>query len=344
MPTHTTPADYDEVLLRGMYRRMKLIREVEETFSELAEAGETPGDAHLYIGQEAIAVGTCLAIRDDDVIVGTHRGHGHVLAKGVDVNEVMAEFGGKETGLSNGRGGEMALFAPNDGVLETTGMVGANPPHIVGAMLAATLDGTDQVGVSFFGEGATNQGVAHEAMNLAAVWDLPVIFVCENNKYGVSTPADTVVAGDLCDRVEGYGIPAEKLDGQDVFEVYEAVLTAAEEVRNGDGPRFFECDTYRYSGHFSAEAELLGDRPYRPEAEVERWKAERDPITTFKSAVESAGALASDDLMVIDDEVTQTVAEAVEFMQESDFPDEENALTNVYTDEEYPTLPIPSYR
>lgn len=333
---------YDPDMLREAYRQMRLIREFEETVDELGERGEIVGETHLYTGQEAVAVGTCSALRDDDIVGSTHRSHGHVLAKGADPREVMAEIGGKETGIVGGRGGEMHMFAPEIGLLETNSLVGASTPHVAGAVLSGQLDGDDRVGVAFFGDGASNQGVVFETMNLAAIWDLPVVFLCENNQYAVSTSVETAAAGDnLSARASGFGIPSETIDGQDVLTVYETVDAAVERARNGEGPQFVECETYRFTGHYSAEYKLLSEeQQYRDDAEIDR---ARDPITVMREAVTEAGVLAEDELVSIDKAVEAEVEDAVEFMQDSSFPPAEDALENVYADQNYENTPAPRY-
>lgn len=336
---------HDDEDLREMYRLLRLCRTFEEARESLVDAGEVPGHCHLSVGQEAVAVGTCLPLRDDDVIGSTHRCTAHVIAKGADPNVVMAEFGAKQTGMCAGRGGEMHMFDPALGV-ETSGIVGGTAPHVAGAVTAAQIDDRDRVGVSFFGDGGINQGVVPETMNLAAVWDLPMVFLCENNKYGAATPRDYAVAGErIADRAVGYGMPTQTVDGQDVFAVHDAVTEAIDAARDGRGPSFIECDTYRYTGHYSKEEAMLGDdRAYRSDAEIEDWRQNRDPIDTFRATVVGgAGRLTEADLEAIDDAVDRTVDEAVAFMRESDHAPAENALAETYADQSYATLPDRRY-
>ena len=338
-------ASYDEDLLRRMYRLLREIREFELTAQNLSDSGEIPGPIHLYLGQEAVAVGTCLALGEEDIIGSTHRGHGHVLAKGADIDRMMAELAGKETGLNHGRGGSMHMVDFSLGIFGCNAIVGASVPHVAGGILSSKLDGNDRVGVSFFGDGASNQGVVHETMNMAATWDLPVVFLCENNQYAVSTSQSEAVAGEkISDRAASYGIPGETINGQNVLEVFETVQAAVENARTDSQPRLIECKTYRYSGHFSGEADLLKDRPYRDDDEIETWKKERDPIKTFRKALLEGDVFNEDELDEIDDEVEGRIEEAAEFALESEYPDGEKAPKNTYADQDYPNFPAAKYR
>lgn len=334
MSQPVTAHDYDEAVLRKMYRRMRLIREVELALLDLVETGEIPGDAHMCNGQEASAVGTCFALEDDDLITGTHRSHGHVLAMGTDVDELLAEFGGKATGVCGGRGGEFHLYDPENGVFETSAVVGASVPHCAGAMLSSQVDGDDRVGVAFFGDGASNQGVVFETLNMASIWDLPIVFLCENNQYAVSTASDySIPTEEISDRAAAFDIPGKTIDGQDVLTVHEEVSETVEAARNGEGPQFVECETYRYFGHFSAEDELLGDRPYRTEEEIQEWRGNRDPLMLLKERVVDADVMTEAEFDEIDDEVDQRVDEAVEFMRDSEEPPGERALETIYAED-----------
>lgn len=338
-------AEHDEGVLHQMYRRMREIREFELTAQDLSDSGEIPGPIHLYLGQEAVAVGTCLALGTDDIIGSTHRGHGHVLAKGADIDRMMAELAGKETGLNNGRGGSMHMVDFSLGIFGCNAIVGASVPHVAGGVLSSQLDGDDRVGVSFFGDGASNQGVVHETMNMAASWDLPVVFLCENNQYAVSTSQKEAVAGEkISDRAASYGIPGETINGQNVLEVYEKVQSAIENTRTDKQPRLVECKTYRYSGHFSGEADLLKDRPYRDDDEIETWKKERDPLRTFREALQEGEVFGEDELDEIDDEVQEQLREAADFALESEYPDGEKAPKNTYANQNYTNFPAEKYR
>jgi len=337
--------EYDKGFLRELYRRMRLVREVERELDDLVGRGEIPGDAHLCTGQEAVAVGACAPLRDDDIVAGTHRSHGHAIAKGVDTEELMAEFGGRNAGVSRGRGGEMHLFSPEDGLLETTGIVAAHLPHVAGALLASGMDDDDCVGMAFFGDGATNEGVLFETMNMASIWDLPMVFVCENNQYGVSTSREYAVAGDrIADRAQPFEIPDRDIDGQNVLAVYEAVSRAIDDARTGRRPQFVECETYRYSGHYSKEKHVMADRPYRSEAEIREWRERHDPVETFATRLADAGVLPAAERDVVDDDVDNEVAAAVEFLRQSDLRSADQATEAVYADDDYPTLPVRGYR
>lgn len=330
-----------------MYREMYAIREFERTASDLNETGELPGPIHLAIGQEAVAVGSCQVIEDSDIIGSTHRGHGHVLAKGADVDMMMAELAGKQTGLNGGRGGSMHLVDFSLGIFGCNAIVGASVPHVAGGVLSSKLDGDDRVGLAFFGDGAANQGVVHETMNMAAIWDLPVVFLCENNQYAVSTPADDAVAGEsIANRAEGYGFPGRKVNGQDVLAVYEAVSSAVTSAREHQQPHLIECETLRYSGHFSGEQNLdwLSDSPYRPEGEVDKWKRVRDPIATFRRALIETEVSSKERLDEIEYEVGDRIRQAEEFAKQRDHPPADKALSEVYADQDYPTIPATKYR
>ncbi|WP_276258932.1 thiamine pyrophosphate-dependent dehydrogenase E1 component subunit alpha [Haloglomus litoreum] len=337
-------SDRDPDLLRRMYRMMREIREFEHTASELSSAGEIPGPIHLYLGQEAVATGVSLALGDDDVIASTHRGHGHVLAKGADIDGMMAELAGKETGLNSGRGGSMHMVDFSLGIFGCNAIVGASVPHAAGAAFSSKLDGDDRVSVSFFGDGASNQGVVHETMNMAAIWDLPVVFLCENNQYGVSTSQEDAVAGDrISDRAASYDMAGETINGQNVLEVYDTVREAVETTRETSRPRLVECETYRYEGHFSGEKDLLRDRPYRDEAEIERWRDERDPIDTFRQALVAADVLDEETLDGIDADVEARIEDAAEFALESDYPPGDRAPEYTYAEQSYPDFPAEKY-
>jgi len=339
--------EYEEETLLEMYQQMQEIREFEQKTSELTEAGELPGAVHLYLGQEAIAVGTCLALGEDDFIGSTHRGHGHVLAKGGDIDRMMAEIAGRETGLNRGRGGSMHMVDFSLGIFGCNAIVGGSVPHVAGGALSAKLDGDDRVGVSFFGDGASNEGVVHETMNMASVWDLPVVFLCENNKYAVSTPEEYAVAGDqISDRADGYGFSGKTINGQNVLTVFEEVKEAVESAREDSRPQLVECKTLRYSGHFSGEKQLawLEDRPYRPDDEVATWKERRDPIGSFREALVEGDVVPEARLDEIDEEVAAEIESAAEFAMESDYPPAEKAVENVYADQDYPNLPASKYR
>lgn len=313
-----------EELLR-MYRKMLEIRLFEEKVFELYAQGLIPGTIHLYSGQEAVAVGVCSALRKDDYITSTHRGHGHCIAKGAELRRVMAEILGKKTGYCKGKGGSMHIADFSIGMLGATAIVGAGIPIAAGAGLSIKLRGTDQVVACFFGEGASNQGTFHEGVNIAAVWKLPVIFVCENNLYAMGTRQSMVmVLNDVANRATSYGIPGVVVDGNDVLAVYEAARDAVERARSGKGPTLIECKTYRQRGHSRVDPAR-----YRPKEEVEVW-LRRDPIKLFKEGLARAGILDGGETQRIEEEVSAEIEEAVKFAIESPYPDPEEALEDVY--------------
>jgi TPP-dependent pyruvate/acetoin dehydrogenase alpha subunit len=304
-----------------LYRTIRLIRRFEERALELVASGEIVGGIHPYIGEEAVAVGVCAALRDDDVIASTHRGHGHVLAKGSDPHRMMAELFGRTTGLNRGRGGSMHAADVSKGILGANAIVGANGAIIAGAAWAAQRSGSDRVAVSFFGDGALNQGVLLEALNLAALWRLPVLFVCENNGYATTMPTREGLAGTAVGRAAAFGIPAEVVDGMDVHAVRLAAATGVERARAGDGPTFLECLTYRFECHHTVERVLRVD--YRSDDEVAAWRA-RDPLEIQGRRL---GAAERGD---IDDEVEEIITAAVEYAASSPRPHPADALDYLY--------------
>lgn len=310
--------------LLGMYGRMWRIRAFEEKAIELFQAGELPGFLHSQIGQEATCVGSCAALREDDYITSTHRGHGDMIAKGARLDRMMAELYAKETGYCRGKGGSMHIFDFSLGVLGANGIVGAGLPIAAGAALSAWLRGTDQVALSFFGDGATNEGAFHEALNLASTWSLPVIFVCQNNEYAESTPRRVQQRiGDIAVRAHGYDMPGVSVDGMDVVVVYKEVSTAVERARAGQGPTLVEAKTYRFLGHYVGDPGV-----YRSDDEVEQWKS-RDPIRAFEALLVGSGVPESD-LRTIEEEVRDELEEAVRFGRESPEPDDDVAFEDVY--------------
>jgi len=260
-----------------MYRKMFEIRSFEEKVFELYAQNMVPGTIHLYAGEEAVAVGVCSNLRKDDYITSTHRGHGHCIAKGADPKRIMAEILGKKTGYCKGKGGSMHIADFKVGMLGATAVVGAGIPIAMGAGLSIKLRGTDQVVACFFGEGASNQGTFHEGINMAAIWKLPVIFVCENNLYAMGTRQSRVMLiENIADRAASYGIPGVTVDGNDVLAVYEAAREAVERARRGEGPTLIECKTYRHKGHSRVDP-----AKYRPKEEVEEW-LRKDPIKRLR--------------------------------------------------------------
>jgi len=311
--------------LLWIYERMRLIREFENRASALFAAGRIPGFVHLYAGEEAIAVGICAHLSDRDFITSTHRGHGHCIAKGVDLNEMTAELFGKASGSCKGKGGSMHIADVNKGMLGANGIVGAGGPLACGSALMAKQKGTDQVTICFFGDGAAEQGTMHESMNLAAIWKLPVIFVCENNGYAQTTPAHYhCAAKDIADRATAYNIPGFTVDGTDIFAVHEAAGEAIARARRGEGPSLLECKTFRFYGHFEGD-----NLSYRTEDEKARNQA-RDPIEAFKKRILERGLLSGPEMADIDARAAQSIEAAVKFAEESPYPALEELLTDVY--------------
>ncbi|SHE44087.1 pyruvate dehydrogenase E1 component alpha subunit [Desulfacinum infernum DSM 9756] len=308
-----------------MYTTMVRIREFETKVEEFFAAGKIPGFVHLYIGEEAVATGTCAVLTDKDYITSTHRGHGHLIAKGGDLKRMMAELFGKKTGYCKGKGGSMHIADVDLGILGANGIVGGGGPIANGAALAAQYRGTDQVAVCFFGDGASNQGTTQEAMNLASAWKLPVVFVNENNGYGISCPTcKSMAVADIADRAAAYDMPGVVVDGNDVVAVYEAVAEAVDRARRGDGPSLIECKTYRWRGHFEGDA-----CTYRDEAEVQSWMA-KDPIKRLREKLLEQGILTEDKDREIRDAIARELEAAVAFAEESPLPAPEEVLEDVY--------------
>ncbi|HDI07339.1 MAG TPA: pyruvate dehydrogenase (acetyl-transferring) E1 component subunit alpha [Candidatus Bathyarchaeota archaeon] len=308
-----------------MYRKMLQIRLFEEKVFELYGQNMVPGTIHLYAGQEAVAVGVCSTLRKDDYITSTHRGHGHCIAKGADLKRVMAEILGKRTGYCKGKGGSMHIADFSVGVLGATAVVGAGLPIATGAALSIKLRKTDQVSVCFFGDGASNQGTFHESLNMAAIWQLPVVFVCENNLYAMGTRQTRVMRiENIADRAAAYGMPGVTVDGNDVLAVYKAAETAVERARKGGGPTLLECKTYRHKGH-----SRMDPAKYRPKEEVEEWLA-KDPIKRLRSKLLEANIMSEVEKEEVEREVAAEIEEAVKFALESPYPEPEEALEDVY--------------
>ncbi len=323
----------DRDRLIAFHRTMRLIRRFEERVVELVNRDEIPGVTHEYVGQEAVAAGVCHALRPDDVITSTHRGHGHILAKGGDPRRMMAELMGKATGYNRGRGGSMHIADLSLGIYGANGIVGAGAPIACGAALAAALQGSGRVAAAFFGDGGMNQGVVHEALNLAAIWKLPVIFVCENNGYAISAPIRQMAAVErLADRAAGYGMPGESVEGMDVLAVHAAATRAVQRARSGGGPTLLECVTYRFVGHFTAE-NARGIK-YRTDEEIAEWR-KRDPLVTYPAWLRQEGIC---DPARVDAEVDAVLEEAIAFARQSPFPAPEEALEGMNA-VPYPGLP-----
>ena len=316
---------YQRDWLAGCYRQMVVIRRFEERLQKLHGEGAVRGSLHLCIGQEATAVGACAALNTDDYMTCTYRGHGQSLAKGLSVRAAMAELLGRETGCCKGRGGSMHLTDVSVGLLGENGIVAAGMPIATGAAFTAKFKKTRQVALSFFGEGATNQGVFHETLNLAAAWKLPVIFFCENNLYAEMTPITEEVAVDsMTARAIGNGMRAIEVDGNDLIAVFECVSEAVKIARKGDGPTFIEAHTYRFAGHMIGDPEV-----YRTKAEIDE-RRKRDPLTVMAERMQTKHAFYAEDIAKLDQEALAIVDEAEKFAKDSPFPDPETALENIY--------------
>jgi acetoin:2,6-dichlorophenolindophenol oxidoreductase subunit alpha len=309
-------------LLREFFREMLLIRRFEEKVEERFRAGELPGFLHVAIGQEAVAVGVCRALEEGDVIASTHRAHGHTLAKGTHPNEVMAELYGKIEGCSHGYGGSMHLYDLERGNLGANAVVGGGLPAVNGAALAFKFRDEPRVAVAFFGDGATNIGTFHESLNLAQLWQVPAVFVCEDNHWAESTPSSQhMPIKNLTKRAVAYGMESMKVDGQDVQQVYETASKAVEHARSGRGPVFLLAETYRLSGHYIGDPQV-----YRPKDELKKLRETEDPIDKLRAALD----IPDDEFEDLDREVTELVEGAVEFAKAGTDPKPEDALKNVY--------------
>jgi acetoin:2,6-dichlorophenolindophenol oxidoreductase subunit alpha len=322
--------DLGKDLLLQMYRTMQRIRQFESKIRDLSIANEIPGFVHVSIGEEAVAAGVCAALRKTDRITSTHRGHGHLIAKGGDLKRMMAEIFGKRGGYCKGKGGSMHIVDFSLGILGANGIVGAGLPIAAGSGLAAVVTGRDDVTVSFFGDGASNEGAFHEALNLAAIWKLPVVFVCENNGFGEFTPMQTVTAvKDIAVRAHAYAIPGVIVDGNDVLEVYRNASEAIVRARSGQGPTLLECKTYRWEGHVVGEQAILGRGAYRSESEIEEWK-KRCPILRFEKFLLEDGKLGKAELERIAAQTVSDVDEAVAFARSSPLPDPSEVTDDVF--------------
>ena len=320
----TTQIPASELL--DAYRTMRTIREFDERLHREFATGEIPGFVHLYAGEEAVATGVCNVLVADDFVASTHRGHGHAIAKGCDVVGMMAEIYGRATGLCKGKGGSMHIADVSAGMLGANGIVGGGPPLVCGVGLSAKVRGTRQVGVSFTGDGGANQGTFLEALNLAAVWDLPVVFVVENNGYAESTSNVFHQKGiDVASRGDAFGLASVTVNGQDYFEVREAAQAAVDRARAGGGPSLVECKTVRYYGHFEGD-----QQKYREPGEVERARAERDPLRLFEDRVTAVGLLDEGQLREIDRTVAELIDRAVAEAKAAPQPDPASVLDDVY--------------
>jgi pyruvate dehydrogenase E1 component alpha subunit len=312
--------------LLDVYRRMRTIRLFEEKLSELVNSGRLAGFLHLYAGEEAVAVGVCRHLSDRDVVCSTHRGHGHCIAKGVDIRGMMAELFGRKTGICKGKGGSMHIADLDRGMLGANGIVGAGIPLATGAALTAMVKKTGGVAIAFFGDGATNQGQFHEALNIASIWKLPAVYVVENNGYGEATPMEFVTPmRDLAERAAAYGMPGVIANGMDFFDVHEKAGQAIERARSGEGPTLLECKTYRYFGHY------VGDPlTYRTKEEADEVRRSRDALDILEQRITADGGVQAADLRRIDEEVAAELEAAVHAAEQAPFPDTDDLLTDVY--------------
>jgi pyruvate dehydrogenase E1 component alpha subunit len=324
-PQPSPAAQLSPERLREAYRLMLAIRRFDERALELYRAGEIRGTTHPYIGMEAVAVGVCSALEPDDYVSSTHRGHGHTIAKGGDMRRMMAELLGRATGYCGGKGGSMHIADMERNMLGANGIVGGGMGLATGAALTAKLRGSRQVAICFFGDGALNQGILHEVSNLAAIWKLPVVYVCENNQYAMSARADwSVAGGDPAGRARAYGIPGVTVDGMDFFAVYDAASALVARARRGEGPAYLVCDTYRYHGHHAGDP-----LNYRDRAEVERWRR-HDPIERLRRALVERGVLSAAEADALDQQVQAAVEDAVAFAKSSPEPSVDQLMTDIY--------------
>jgi pyruvate dehydrogenase E1 component alpha subunit len=318
-------AELSKEKLLDVYERMMLIRTFEDRAAAEFAAGKIPGFVHLYAGEEAIGVGVCSNLTDRDFITSTHRGHGHCIAKGVDPKAMMAELFARTQSCCNGKGGSMHVADVSKGMLGANGIIGAGGPLAVGSGLMAKIKKTDQVSVCFFGDGAAEQGTMHEAMNLAAIWKLPVVFVCENNGYAETTPSRYhCAAKDISDRATAYNIPGFGVDGTDFFAVSEAAGEAIARARRGEGPTLIECKGFRYYGHFQGE-----NMSYWTPEEIAKNRA-NDPILKFKKRVLDRGLLTDKEMAEVEAKAKKTIDDAVAFAEAAPYPAPEECLTDVY--------------
>jgi pyruvate dehydrogenase E1 component alpha subunit len=317
----------DKSVLLDIYRKMVSVRTFEETAADLFLKGQLPGFLHVYVGEEAVAAGVCTHLTNKDMITSTHRGHGHAVAKGANFKQMFAELFAKKTGYCHGKGGSMHIADLDLGILGANGIVGGGVPIATGAGLALKMQQSDRITVCFFGDGASNTGAFYEGVNLAAVWNLPVVFVCENNQYAESTPRAThQKVTHVADRAAAFNIPGIVMDGMDVFDVYQKAGQAIDQARAGKGPLLLEAVTYRFFGHF------VGDpQNYRTKEEVEEWK-KRDPIQLFRTRVIAEKLLPESEMNAIDVEIKKAVEDAVEYGRTSPEPELETALTDIFTE------------
>lgn len=322
-----------EVLL-DMYRRMLTIRHFEEGITELSKQGLVPGTGHVSIGEEAVAVGACSALEEKDYIISTHRAHGHLLARGADINVILAEVLGKATGCTGGKGGSMHLSDFSRQILGTNGIVGGGINIAGGVGLAIKMRQTGQICLGFFGDGAANRGTFHEGLNLAAVWKVPTVFVCTNNQYGLSMPQSKACVNiDISARASAYGMPGYRVEGTDVIAVYEAVKIAVERARKGEGPSLIEAVSYRLRGHSMRMDQMPGGSDYRPKGEIEDWSANKDPVNIFRRKLIELGYLDDKAAEQVDADCRKLFQDAANFALNSPEPEPETAFQWVYAKE-----------
>ena len=308
-----------------LLRQMLLSRHFDEKVNDLYAEGKVHGTAHFYVGQESVAVGAIAALKEGDVITSTHRGHGHAIAFGLDVDRMAAELLGQATGYCHGKGGSMHIADVTVGMLGANGIVGGSMGIICGAAWAFKRRGQDNAALCFFGEGAANEGIFHEALNIAAIWKLPVVFLCENNQYGMSMSVDRATAiENISDRAAAYGMPGVTVAGTELDDVYQATLAALDRARAGEGPTLLEAITYRYLGHSKSDANL-----YRTREEIQTWR-KQDPIERFATVLEGEGVLEEDEWRKLDEEAKQRIEEAFEKASKEPDPEPESALEDVY--------------
>lgn len=320
--------DMNPETLRNLHERMLRIRLFEEEAGKLSEAGKIPGALHLYVGEEAVAAGVMSHLTDDDQITSTHRGHGHLVAKGGDLKQMYAELFGRATGYCKGKGGSMHIADLDLGMLGANGIVGGGPPLAIGAAFANKYKKTRNITCCFFGDGASNEGTFHEAANMAALYKLPVVFICENNGFGEFTPqAKHQAVKDVADRAAAYGMPGLIVDGMDVLAVYETAGEAIERARRGDGPTLLECKTYRFFDHVGVRGMGM---VYREDSEVLEWR-KRDPLLTFEERLIELGVLDKETVEKLRERILFEIGEAIAFAENSPFPDEADLLTDIYS-------------
>jgi pyruvate dehydrogenase E1 component alpha subunit len=318
--------EYEREFLLKLFETMLRIRKFEEKSSECFTKGMLAGNIHLSIGQEGSSVGACAALEERDYITSTHRGHGHCIAKGTRTDRAMAELFGKKTGYCGGKGGSMHIVDVEKRILGANGIVGAGLPIATGSALASKILNTNEVTLCFFGDGASNQGTFHESMNMAAAWKLPVVYLCENNGYGVSVQIKKVTNTEtLSVRSKAYDIPGLTIDGSDVLIVYESVKKAVNYARDGNGPYLIETMTHRWQGHYCGDPAAYRPKQYLEEAHV------KDPIAIHRSRLLREGTTTEEELLIIDENVTREIEHAVAFAEESEYPDVSEAFTNVYS-------------